>query len=159
MEISVLGILSGFKNLILDKNKDKAEKRIAICKDCEFIKYNDTGKFYQCGKCGCVIEALVRQDYKVCQLGKWNADTNFEGIGEPKLTPVSNTLTNTVEDNTHYIIDNGNGTLTVPNRVWVKVDGIYKYIINSANPTKIIPKPENFGCANCDNKKEVLTNY
>lgn len=55
-----------------EEQQQKADQRIAICNDCPFIKHNDIGDFYYCGKCGCPLKGKVYSPVeKSCPMGYW----------------------------------------------------------------------------------------
>jgi hypothetical protein len=69
--LNIRKILLGFLNLIW---KDwaieaLAKKRIAMCKQCPFIKTD--ASINRCGSCGCVIEAKARSPKSLCPEQKW----------------------------------------------------------------------------------------
>ena len=57
-----------------DEQTEIAEKRIAICNECEFSRYNKALDFHYCGDCGCplskkVFSALPGKE--ACPKAKW----------------------------------------------------------------------------------------
>lgn len=41
------------------EQKAIAEKRIAICNECEFSRYNKALDFHYCGECGCPLSKKI----------------------------------------------------------------------------------------------------
>ncbi|GAB4126214.1 MAG: hypothetical protein Fur0027_07130 [Raineya sp.] len=60
-------IVTGVKNTLLknEEVEELAQKRLAICKTCEF--YNGV----ICKWCGCYTEFKIRQNIEKCPKGKW----------------------------------------------------------------------------------------
>ena len=59
------------KNGLPITSKDDFEKRLNICKSCEFwdkTSFNNTGK---CNKCGCSTQMKLKMDTAKCPIGKW----------------------------------------------------------------------------------------
>lgn len=48
-------------------NKEDAQKRFDICKECEDLKM----PFYICGNCGCLTKVKCKVESWHCPLGKW----------------------------------------------------------------------------------------
>lgn len=65
----VKNIITGYKNLALNKNEAEAKRRIAICYECDKRRY--LGRTMWCSVCKCYIPAAVRAEDKHCELGKW----------------------------------------------------------------------------------------
>jgi len=42
-----------------DEDKEKAEKRIAICNKCEYSRHNEAIDFHYCGECGCPLKKKI----------------------------------------------------------------------------------------------------
>jgi hypothetical protein len=52
--------------------QEKAEKRIAVCNDCDSRKHNDIADFFFCGECSCPLKGKVYSPIeKSCPLNKW----------------------------------------------------------------------------------------
>ena len=72
-------IISGYTNLITNKNEGLAEKRIEICKNCELHENHPILGIICSSKkskggvsgCGCVMAAKVRSKESKCVLNKW----------------------------------------------------------------------------------------
>ena len=63
-------IIKGWYYKIFNKNKELANKRIAICNTCEYRESIDiVGDI--CSKCGCVLSAKARVKDEHCELNKW----------------------------------------------------------------------------------------
>ena len=45
----------------------KANNRMAICENCEFLKKD----FYQCDKCKCFMKVKTKLDAAKCPIDKW----------------------------------------------------------------------------------------
>lgn len=56
----------GYKNWLLNKNKELAKERLEICNSCE----NRT-IMHTCSICGCLLEAKVRTKKEKCPINKW----------------------------------------------------------------------------------------
>ena len=57
------------------EQKDKAERRIAICNGCEHNKLNETLDYHYCGKCGCPLKKKIfspLEGSKACPEAKWD---------------------------------------------------------------------------------------
>ena len=71
--------ISGYTNLITNKNEELAEKRIEICKNCELHENHPilgiicSSKKSKSGVygCGCVMAAKARNKESGCILNKW----------------------------------------------------------------------------------------
>lgn len=55
-------------NLLDEKTKELALKRMDICKGCEYLK---TKRKPHCGECGCPFPKLTYSVDKKCPKGKW----------------------------------------------------------------------------------------
>lgn len=51
--------------------QEVAEKRRAICKDCEFRIAGKSGELGKCGVCGCPLVNKTRFVRSSCPKGKW----------------------------------------------------------------------------------------
>lgn len=51
-------------------SKDEAEKRLAICQQCEFYRTSDGA----CSECGCFIRLKAKLASEACPLNKWSAE-------------------------------------------------------------------------------------
>jgi predicted molibdopterin-dependent oxidoreductase YjgC len=58
-------IYEGWKNLVLDLNKEEAEKRAKVCAACTFNALNT------CKVCLCPIPAKTRSSHETCPINKW----------------------------------------------------------------------------------------
>lgn len=59
-----------------EEQKEIAEKRIAICNDCEFSRYNKALDFHYCGACGCPLNKKIfspAPNEEACEEGKWKS--------------------------------------------------------------------------------------
>ena len=57
-----------------DEQKELAEKRLAICSNCEFSRHNKALDFHYCGACGCPLSKKVFSPHTndvACEEGKW----------------------------------------------------------------------------------------
>jgi uncharacterized paraquat-inducible protein A len=57
-----------------DEQKEIAEKRISICNECEFSRYNKALDFYYCGECGCPLSKKIFTPIpgpEACPKAKW----------------------------------------------------------------------------------------
>lgn len=57
-----------------DEQKEIAEKRINICNDCEFSRYNKALDYHYCGACGCPLSKKIfspKTNEEACEEGKW----------------------------------------------------------------------------------------
>ena len=57
-----------------EEQKEIAEKRIAICNDCEFSRYNKALDFHYCGGCGCPLSKKIFTQQpldEACPKQKW----------------------------------------------------------------------------------------
>lgn len=50
-----------------DKDKDKVEQRLAICRECPYFR----AATEQCRKCGCFMKLKTRLEKSRCPIGKW----------------------------------------------------------------------------------------
>lgn len=68
--MSIQQIAKGFYNNLLSKEEELYQKRIAICRDCSFIKID---KIFgeQCTSCGCILRSKCRVIDANCPKGKW----------------------------------------------------------------------------------------
>lgn len=48
-------------------NKEDAQKRFDICKECEKLKM----PFYRCGECSCLLKIKCKVESWHCPIGKW----------------------------------------------------------------------------------------
>lgn len=58
-----------------DEQKEIAEKRIAICNECEFSRYNKVLDFHYCGECGCTLKKKIFSPSPgkiACPKAKWD---------------------------------------------------------------------------------------
>ena len=71
-----MSIIKAFTNLALDKEKELAKTRKAICKGCYVSEYGNS-RFCKIknGGCGCLISAKVRDPDEYCPIGKFHAVT------------------------------------------------------------------------------------
>ena len=69
-----MSIIKGFANLALDREKELAKKRRAICKGCPISEYGNS-RFCKVtkGGCGCLISAKTRDAEEYCPVGKWHS--------------------------------------------------------------------------------------
>lgn len=51
-------------------NDETAEKRMAICRQCEFFKESTA----QCTKCGCFMNYKSKMKSSECPVGKWKKE-------------------------------------------------------------------------------------
>ena len=63
-------IIQGVKNAITNQREELANKRMSICKKCEYLKESDIFG-YRCDSCGCILKYKVRSDSS-CPEGKWD---------------------------------------------------------------------------------------
>lgn len=52
-----------------------AEKRLAICNECEFSRYNKALDFHYCGECGCPLNKKIfspAPGKEACPKAKWD---------------------------------------------------------------------------------------
>ena len=57
-----------------EEEKEIAEKRIAICNECEFSRYNNALDFHYCGECGCPLKKKIFSPSPgklACPKAKW----------------------------------------------------------------------------------------
>jgi uncharacterized paraquat-inducible protein A len=57
-----------------DEQKEIAEKRISICNECEFSRYNKALDFHYCGECGCPLSKKIFTHIpgpEACPKAKW----------------------------------------------------------------------------------------
>lgn len=59
-------ILEGHLNLLIGRNREIMEKRVAVCSPCVFLSV--TGS---CIKCGCGVRAKASVLQEKCKIGKW----------------------------------------------------------------------------------------
>ena len=50
-----------------DKDKDKVEERLAICRQCTHFRASTE----QCRKCGCFMKLKTKLERSHCPIGKW----------------------------------------------------------------------------------------
>jgi len=50
-----------------DKDQDKVEARLAICRECPFFR----SKTETCKKCGCFMKLYTKLENSHCPIGKW----------------------------------------------------------------------------------------
>ncbi len=58
-----------------EEQKEKAEKRLAICEECEFSRYNGSFNYYYCGACGCPLSKKIFSPLpgnEACPHQKWD---------------------------------------------------------------------------------------
>ena len=58
-----------------EEEKEIAEKRIAICNECEFSRHNETLDFHYCGECGCPLKKKIFSPSPgkiACPKAKWD---------------------------------------------------------------------------------------
>jgi hypothetical protein len=48
-------------------SKEEKERRLAICKECEFFQASPL----KCRKCGCFLQLKTRLETEHCPIGKW----------------------------------------------------------------------------------------
>ena len=66
----LINIIKGWYYKIFNKNKELANKRIAICNQCSHkLHIEMVGDI--CAECGCVLEAKARVADEYCELNKW----------------------------------------------------------------------------------------
>jgi hypothetical protein len=56
-----------FKNSTEYLSEEEAEKRLNICKNCEFF-FTPTS---QCKKCGCFMNIKTKMSHASCPINKW----------------------------------------------------------------------------------------
>lgn len=61
--------MSAILDTIWTRRHRIAEKRMAICNQCEFLK-----RFNQCDKCGCFMDAKTHFLDSECPINKWGAE-------------------------------------------------------------------------------------
>lgn len=61
-------IIGTFRN-IFNIEKDYAQRRYEICKQCEFIDSSILGEY--CSKCGCLIKSKIKVKNEKCLMKKW----------------------------------------------------------------------------------------
>lgn len=57
------------------EEKDKAERRVSICNDCEENKLSEILDYHYCGKCGCPLSKKIFSPLpgkEACPLEKWD---------------------------------------------------------------------------------------
>lgn len=59
-------ILKEIKEFLHNKPNLLAEKRLAICKGCEYY-----GSYGRCTKCGCILAIKARLPNMKCPVSKW----------------------------------------------------------------------------------------
>ena len=59
------------KNIMIH-DQDIIDKRLGICKDCEFFTENS-----RCEKCGCFMKIKARVATVACPIGKWDKEYEF----------------------------------------------------------------------------------
>lgn len=66
--MDIKGIYEGYSNALKRSDQlieNKAKRRLAVCRACPLRKQTFLGDV--CGKCGCPLSALTRQNSKICQ--------------------------------------------------------------------------------------------
>lgn len=59
-------------NIITDENVEiEYDRRLEICKLCEFCVKDDEGNMTKCGKCGCKAAIKLRSRDTKCPIDKW----------------------------------------------------------------------------------------
>ena len=63
-------IAQGWANDLLKKEEELYQKRISICKQCEYcVHIESLGDIYD--ECGCILDAKARVKDEKCELNKW----------------------------------------------------------------------------------------
>ena len=66
----LINIIKGWYFSLFNKNEQLANKRISICKKCEYrVHIESLGDI--CDECGCILDAKTRVEDEKCELNKW----------------------------------------------------------------------------------------
>lgn len=66
----LINIIKGWYFSLFNKNEQLANKRISICKKCEYCMHiENLGDI--CDECGCILDAKTRVEDEKCELNKW----------------------------------------------------------------------------------------
>ena len=66
----LINIIKGWYFSLFNKNEQLANKRISICKKCEYcVHIESLGDI--CDRCGCILDAKTRVEDEKCELNKW----------------------------------------------------------------------------------------
>ena len=66
----IINIIKGWWFYLFNKNEQLANKRISICKKCEYcVHIESLGDI--CDECGCILDAKTRVEDEKCELNKW----------------------------------------------------------------------------------------
>ena len=63
--LKLTDIVKAHVNLVTGKNRNLSDKRMSVCKRCEYL----VGPF--CKKCGCDMPAKTTLYHVKCPIGKW----------------------------------------------------------------------------------------
>jgi len=78
-------ITEGWANYLLNRQNEISEKRMNICRDCEYIstKHKTNRPDIHCTNCGCTLAAKTRSLESECPIGLWKAE-KLKTDDEPK---------------------------------------------------------------------------
>lgn len=74
MDFNIKEIVTAWftKATATDLQKELAEARLKICKECEYRRHNDSFGVWYCEKCGCPLQGKIfTKRENACPLKKW----------------------------------------------------------------------------------------